>query len=249
MQANTAPIPVCLTELAAVRFLVGSKRTTIFEEKVMKRRQHSSLIYTHPGCMLLIWGMSAAIASGAIIHESATLAGEGTETLIGSYVLDYSQQLGSRFHIDEPVDVTSIGGHMIGEVGTFYGAIVALDAPSVLPSGNPLNTSEVLAYGTFSYGSIFPSTDFRMALSVSLGAGDYAVVFGSGVFGTDGIGGMPHAGQSDLAGASYITWGDTTGWYNTTSTGMRFVVEGTVVPEPSTFLLLGLGAAMVRRKR
>jgi hypothetical protein len=217
----------------------------------MKRCEYSSSVYRRAGfaLMLVVFSVRATIATGAIIHESATLAGEGTETLIGSYVLDYSQQLGSRFHIDAPVDVTSIGGHMIGEVGTFYGAIVELDAPGALPVGNPLDPSEVLAYGTFSYSSIFPSTDFRMALSISLDPGDYAVVFGSGVFGTDGIGGMPHAGQSDLPGASYITWGDTTGWYNTTSTGMRFVVEGTVIPEPSTALVLCLGFVWLLRRR
>jgi hypothetical protein len=221
-----------------------------------EKRVSNSLISCKPYIWLavffipLICILFPPSANGAIIYESATLANEGTDTMtLTSYTLDYTQYLASRFHIDDPVDVTSIGGHLIGDHNTLFGAILSLDSPSSLPTGDPINMSEVVAYGVFGSSEIYPSKDYRLPLSVVLDPGDYAVVFGSDLFGAFGDGGMIYIGQEDLPGASYICWIDSTGWFEPPDSGMRFVVEGTVIPEPSAVLLLSLGGLLLARKR
>src|SRR5262245_12118734 len=52
--------------------------------------------------------------------------------------------------------------------------------PTALPSGAPFD-STLVASTTFNAG--FPSTDLLTPLSVTLPPGDYALIFGSGLFG------------------------------------------------------------------
>ncbi len=63
---------------------------------------------------------------------------------------------------------------------------------------------------------------------MALQPGYYALIFGSGEFGsTSGQGAMPYGDQSNLPGASYILWNGS-GWWPSASDRARFVVEGIV---------------------
>ena len=196
-----------------------------------------------------------ANTNGEVIFESATLANEGQTSRVGTVALADFQHLGSRFHLDQQAQITRIGGHFIGGFGTFFGALVALDGPDDFPSEGSMFEFEAIAYNTFSYSEIKPSVDFRMPLSVVLDPGDYAIVFGSGLFGTDGEGGVMTEGQVAYPEADFIMWNQppysTYQWRDGSSTsGKRFVVEGEFIPEPATLSLLALGAFFAgRRKR
>jgi len=194
-------------------------------------------------------------ASADIIYESATLGTTGLN--VGGWGLWDTQYLGSRFTVNTETVVTSISGHMEGE-GTLFGAIVKLSGPGALPVGSPFTGSELLASGTFTASE--PSSEQTLAMLVTLAPGDYGVIFGTGLFGATGLGGMPQAsdtGSVDIGSASYFFWfGDPTGpsWQDGGFNAVRFVVNGETesVPEPSTFLLLGAGLgglALLRRRK
>jgi len=163
------------------------------------------------------------LANADIIHESATMGAAGQPSGWG---IDSVWFMGSRFYIAQQVQVTAIGGHILEWTsGNLFGAIVYLDSASDLPNGYPF-AGEVVASTVFDPG--MPSSDFRTPLSVTLTPGYYALIFGSGRFGsTGGEGALPYVGQSNLPGASFILW-DGSYWWNSASERARFVVEGIV---------------------
>ncbi len=185
-----------------------------------------------PFSFVTAWGVLLAVAGAIpsapaeIIHQSATLGPTGIPS--GANV-NQGQFLGARFHIDRRVDVTAVGGHLTMHEGfegqTLFAAIVLLGGPDALPLGEPFGEGEVMASAVFPAG--FPSSDVRVPLSVTLDAGYYGLIFGSGLFGATAEGGMP-LNNHDLPGASYLFWNGHT-WFDDPFTGARFVVEGDVV--------------------
>jgi hypothetical protein len=90
-------------------------------------------------------------------------------------------------------------------------------------------------------------------LSVSLSPGWYAVVFGSGLFGTSGLGGAIR-NNMDFGTPSYIGYqpGDGFGWaelINPIFRNHRFVINGQVIPEPSALGIALVGIVIVVRSR
>ncbi len=170
----------------------------------------------------LVLGMGLPTYADIIIHESAIMGNPGW---LGGSALTEGYFLGSRFHVDATIEVTQIGGHLAhvqSHPGDLFGAIISLSGPDALPTGSPFSDDEVVRKTLF-HGPI-PSNDFRIPLSVVLGPGDYALIFGSGQFGATGWGIMP-SNNFDLPGASYLRWyGDS--WSNSAVSGFRFVVEG-----------------------
>jgi hypothetical protein len=159
---------------------------------------------------------------------------------------DFGQFIGVRFHTVEWIAVDHIGGNLFAPEGSLgdrslFGAIVSLSGPAALPSGDP--TSFVpLAHVTFV--PTVESGDIRIPLSATLAPGDYALIFGSGLFGASGYGIMPN-NNSDNPGVSYFTGfpypGGSGGYWqqNAGISDVRFVVMAIVVPEPSVISLLG----------
>jgi hypothetical protein len=204
-------------------------------------------------CLALLVAMFTVVgqAHGLIIHESATL---GTTGHTGGLNFSSVQFLGSRFHINTTTEVTHIGGHMGDNQniqGEQFGVIVSLSGSNALPLGSPFDSSEIVASTTFDSES--SSSDFLTPLSVTLSAGDYALIFGSGQFGAMGQGFMT-TNNTDISGqASYFQW-HSSGWTDGGLVNTRFVVTGNSTPEPTTLCLIGFGllgvlVVVIRRRQ
>jgi hypothetical protein len=189
--------------------------------------------------MLTLVGLaSAAPGQAAVIHESATLGPTGIQSNVPGITL--FQHLGSRFTVDEAIEVESVGGHFVG-FSIWFAAIVSLASPTALPSGSPYDATTVAATV---FSPPFPSDDVLIPLSATLSPGSYALIIGAGYFGAGmASGGMP-ANNVDIPGsASYISWylDDSLGWREAAPQGLRFVVTGRVVPEPGAIAIFGFG--------
>jgi hypothetical protein len=177
-------------------------------------------------------------AQAITIYQSATLGQPGNS----GYDLS-DQYLGWEFQLNSPFQVQAIGGDISGS-GTFFGAIVQLSGPSALPSGSPFDSSTI---ATTTFAGPGYSMDLSIPISVTLAAGDYALIFGGNQFGASGSGTMPFD-NSDLPGSDYLVWHDPSHgayWSSQTGMGMRFVVEGVPVPEPATAVLFAVGSGML----
>ena len=192
----------------------------------------------------IVFAFSVSSVRAEIIIETANLPISPNS---GGVTISPYQILGARFHLDSTVEVTAIGGTMAGlEEGTFFGAILSLEDSESLPIGQPINNSEVVASTLF---TLSDTQDYRFPLSTRLTKGDYALVFGSGQLGASGGVGMMKW-MTTSGTLDFISW--TSSWDHWDAGGysnLRFIVEGTVVPEPATLLLLGMGGLALLRKR
>ncbi len=194
--------------------------------------------------LILTFGLPSTSVKADLIYQSALL---GPRTDSGS-LINSQQMLGTRFHLDNPVEVQQIGGAIGLTSGTIFGAVFQLSSPTAFPSGNPFDTSPV-AVTVFDVG--YPlNWDIRVPLQVTLAPGDYALMFGSGLYGATGWA-TATTDNIDLPGSSCIWWN---GWYAPSSDWynwdpglngpVRFVVEGIVIPEPASFAVFAVGAAL-----
>jgi hypothetical protein len=167
------------------------------------------------------------------ILESAILGPSGQA--VGPTI--WGQQfLGARFHLSRPVQVTSVGGHVASDSGeTLFAAIVRLAGPLGLPAFAP-RTIESAALASAVFRPPLPSADTFIPLSVSLGPGDYALVFGGAdsaanflPFGATGTGTMAVTNVANPT-ASYIL-GDSVRWLDGLDlAATRFVIEADTSP-------------------
>ena len=178
----------------------------------------------------------------------------------GSAVFD-RQFIGAKFFVNEPTETTRIGGHFTKTLDVF-GALVRLSNAADFPDSADLSTPDVLgAARILSFGPDFSlgTGVFSQSLSVSLDPGWYALVFGSGRFGTEfsSWGGSLTTQHERLGNPRFfISSGlDPGSTYRNWSVPREFspllFVEGTStpapVPEPGTMLLVGTGAAALVR--
>lgn len=207
-------------------------------------------------CIVFIGLAKTSITQAATITlESARLGTTGQTGQSGEPVIYSNESIGSsqflgwRFQLTDPLQVTDIGGHLatrpnVGN-GEIFGAIVSLSSSNAVPQVNPFQLEEeVLASTSFNPG--FPSRDVTVPLFVKLNPGNYALIFGTGLFGASGYGFMPDF-QQDLPGSSYFFSVDTFWEGGGSFSGARFVVKGesgvfTPIPEPTCTLgLLTIG--------
>lgn len=186
-----------------------------------------------------------ALGSGATIFQSGTLGSTGVlwqelgPLVPGTNVASFSF-VGARFEIDAEFIATRIGGHFAGGFpdDSFFGVLVTLSGEADFPDSGDFSTPDVLgiAHLTFPH----PSAEAFGTLSAMLEPGWYAVVFGTNFFGATGRGGAVRNGQ-DIGSPSYIGLGSE-GWRDLPDffDNHRFVVEGDVIPEPSTATLIAV---------
>jgi len=136
---------------------------------------------------LAIFNVNPALATTLL--ETAT---GNPSSLTAGTAIGYIQSYGTRFHLSETVEVTAIGG-LMGDIdvegGALYGAIVSLENSSAFPitsspATTPFDVSEVIASTRFQITE--GTKDYLFPLSTTLSPGDYALLFGSKLFGSIG---------------------------------------------------------------
>ncbi len=207
--------------------------------------------------IVLINTIFASSSDAATIYESGHLGTTGVsaqqlfdQTVPGSNV-NLSVFLGARFEILQPANTTRVGGHFVGfgEGDSIFGAIIALTGESDLPDSFDLSTFDLL--GGTKIDLPLESNEVFGELDLFLSPGWYAVVFGGSMFGA-ALGGGAVRNNTDIGIPSYIQAQQIIGgWANMSPNfrNHRFVVEGTVIPEPATIVLLGTCGVLLLLKR
>lgn len=203
--------------------------------------------------IIFAMGMTTTIGqtSAAVIYQSASPG--PADCSAGGSILDNTQFLGARFSLGSATTLTGVGGRVCGSSAAddFFAAILPLSGPGVLPGLDPLDLiSNALASAMFVPGDA--GGDVTIPFSFTLGPGNYALVFGAGLLGTNGFGWMPET-NTDLPGASYFfagvdSSGGTGSWNEGSFTNTRFFVMADAstnpIPEPATALLVLVGIGM-----
>jgi len=132
--------------------------------------------------------LAAAVpASAKLVLETATYTGDDT----GEYIVQDGRFIGAAFTLGATEQITNVGAQFGGfPSGTIFAAIVPLASQTSLPSFTPSDiAANAIADVVFSVPQA-TAIDYSVPLSVTLSAGSYAVIFGSGVFGADGWAGL-----------------------------------------------------------
>jgi len=203
-------------------------------------------------CLLSLVAVAAPNAANAgIIFSTADYTGVDT----GEYIVSDDRYFGVGFTLDATTEIRGIGGQFGGfPSGAIFGAIVPLTSAGSLPSFTPSEIeANSLAHVVFSAPSA--TTDLTVPLSITLSAGSYGLVFGSGAFGADGAGGLGD-GNNPVGSPSFFTYLsfdlDGNSWETASMDGARFTITG--APEASTWMMMtagfvGLGLLGYRRAR
>jgi hypothetical protein len=170
-----------------------------------------------------------------------------------------SQFLGARFSLATPTALDSVGGEFRNLSGSFFVALVPLSSMTDLPNGNPgagipFNPGEVLAYRTFEANVDTRPRIITTPFSINLSPGVYGVIFGTGLYDTQGysgvFGGMPLYGR--VAGSSSFFWSsEPWRWQDCRFFPAEEFNILITVPEPSyaALLAVGLAASVLGRGR
>jgi hypothetical protein len=203
-------------------------------------------------CLALLLATTAGSASAEILFESGTLGPTGIQRneVTGGSNVSPVVFVGVRFHLDQPVFTTQIGGHFVRNIGadeSFFGAIIELDDENDFPDSGDLSTSDVVGSTLLSFPE--PSGEVFRALAEPLTPGWYALVFGSGLFSATGSGAALNNGV-DIESPTYIGWqpGAVNGWGNLINPifrNFRFVVQGNLVPEPASVALAPISVLLL----
>ena len=202
-------------------------------------------------------------AYGSILYETATNGGGSSNG--GNGVLQ-TQFLGTRFTLGYGSTITTITAQVQNFEGTdpFFLTLLQLSGPGLLPNnliGDPFGGTTQIYTTTFNAAPQFSAEEVAIPLSLSVPAGTYAIVVGTGLFGSPNtsIGSMPtsfFSGNVVLPGADLIIWYDPTQspgqfasgrWLETVNFGERFEVQGTT-PEPLSSITVFLGLIALASK-
>lgn len=189
----------------------------------------------------------ASAARGEIVYQSAITVLEGPVPGGFSGVqTDMEFYSGVRFFLDDPVIAEAIGGHFATAVAIgnnqLFGVITALDSGTDIPD---LNT-DVVAQTSLTLPTPGNSANISGAVSAQLSPGWYALVFGSGRFGaTSNFAGAIITNSQNVPvnmgiDPTFALRASDNAFFGQ-APGARYFLEGTVIPEPASLVLLGLG--------
>lgn len=199
-------------------------------------------------CGALGLALASTSTDAAIVYQSATYTGQDT----GEYILTDNNFMGAVFTLTKTTAITGIGAQFGGfPSGDIFGAIVPVGSPTDVPAGASTNLAAIsLADVVFAVPQA-TAIDLIEPLKVTLGPGSYAVIFGSGQFGATGFAGL--GSLNDPVGSpTLIRSFFSDSWDSFSDAGVRFVVEGAALPEPTTWamMVVGFGAlGMAMRSR
>jgi hypothetical protein len=213
-----------------------------------------------------VLGALVAPAHASVVFQTATadpnalaadntLVLQGDGTTQGNGFAGGSFFVGADFTVSAATRVTGIGAAFANTAdtaggGAIFGAIVQVDPMT----GLPLQPVETLASVTLGNVVFTPTVDgdTTAALSVVLGPGTYGVVFGSGLFGADGVADLL-LGNDPVGSASVFENDFAPFAADPSDTDARLFVDGVPAPEPGSFALLGAGTVLIgmaaRRRR
>jgi hypothetical protein len=206
-----------------------------------------TVLFATAACIALSSG-----ANAAILLETASFTGNdpGDYIVQGDGTNGNNRFIGASFTLTHAADITSIGlGLGRYSSGAIFAAIVPLDTATAFPSVYPASLASI-ALGSVVFSVPSTTTDFSTLFTLHLAAGNYGIVFGSGLFGASGFAAITDG--NDTIGAP-ILFQNLFGadWLSQSADGIRIVVEGTELPEPSSIAVLGmslLGLGLVRRR-
>ena len=168
------------------------------------------------------------LAAHATTYETASFVDESVSQ--GDYSIDSGTFLGATFKVASSETLTSVGGNFTAySDGSLFAAVLN-------GSGN------VVAETTFTpLGG-----DQAVALAAALTAGNYSVVFGSGLYGATGTSGLV-SGQNVEGNPAIVSYaGSLTGPATAFSdNSLRVTMVTAPVPEPGALVLCATGIAFL----
>lgn len=173
-------------------------------------------------------------------------------TTNGGNTINKFSYLGARFSLSTPYRVTGIGGHVKSDVSwdrSLFIALLPLGGPNLLPADSLLSDAIFATSFLAPYNDVgpypFQVPETIISTDILLDAGEYGVVFGSGLFGATGEGWMPLSGPiQNLSWFFSMNRLIADEFRNLDEQPMRFVVQGDPmsIPEPNTASLILLAA-------
>jgi len=173
-------------------------------------------------------------------------------TTNGGSTISENQYLGARFSLSTSFLITGIGGHVKSDVGgdrSVFIALIPLSGANLLPADSTLSDAIFAKSLLAPYNDVgpypFQVPETIISTHILLDAGDYGVVFGSGLFGATGAAWMPLSGPiQNLPWLFAMNRFIADEFRNLDEQPIRFVVQGdpVSVPEPSTASLFLLAA-------
>ncbi|MCH8921558.1 MAG: tandem-95 repeat protein [Planctomycetes bacterium] len=163
------------------------------------------------------------------IYESTQ---RGASNVGGGSSIDAAQFLGSRFFVDATVQTERIGGQIAGNAavgnGMLFAAVVALSGPDDFPDSVDLSTPDVLGHTLLTIDAPdFNGHLIAAPLDVTLTAGWYAIVYGSGRFGATGGGSAPWSG---IGGHEQLRTTNGGAWTSQVDALSHFFLDGQAIP-------------------
>jgi len=200
-----------------------------------------------PMFVVLCWAADARAVVLTNLYYACTDMGAPNQSagvLVGS-----EQFIGARFNVTDTISITAAGGHMFGIVGNVFGAIVKFTGDLDYPDSANLSTADVLRTFTFTPPPAWFSADITVNFNpLTLTPGEYGVVFGGGLFGATGFGGIPNnADQPPIGSPVFFGWNSDNGWHTDPTSPIGNPRLTVYVPEPSIAWLCGILPLLRRR--
>jgi hypothetical protein len=206
------------------------------------------------GAVALLSCLASAAAHADTLYKSASYAPNVNYGYLLNGDPDNFYFVGGAFSLNSAAKVTSVGGVFDGVNGTLFGALISLNSITDRPALDLGNLSS-LAVTSVVFAPVEGDQTINLTAPVTLAAGAYALIFGTGAFGASADYVDMTQGQTPLDIANLFQYSND-GWQaiSGASNAVSLTVNGSVlaVPEPSSIALLIAGlavTAVVARRR